>query len=113
MNYVVGDCQLGEDLRLEIPNDVETGDLINKDGYLFNSTGSTINVYSDKYPEYSFRLPPMSGLQYRADNYTYVEIPFSIDFGPYLAMSLSHVFLFGTLLISALLIICKGGAKRG
>lgn len=112
MNHVIGDCSLGEDLRFDIPSNVENGDIIVKDGYLFNATSSTITVYCDSFPQYSFRLPAMSGLEYRSDNYTYTSIPLSVDSGPYLSLNIANVCLFGALLISALLIICRGGAKR-
>lgn len=112
MGYVVGDCSLGQDLRFEIPSNYELGDLIAKDGYLFNSTSSQITVYCDSFPDYSFRLPAMGGLEYRRDNYSYASIPLSVDSGPHLSLSLSHVFLVFGLLICALIIICRGGAKR-
>lgn len=115
MGYVVGDCSLGDDLRFEIPANYEHGDLIEKDGQLFNATSSTIYIYCDEYPEYSFRLSSFSGVEYRtsANNYNYTSMPITIDYGPVLRPALSDVLLFGTLVISALLIICKGGAKRG
>lgn len=112
MGYVVGDCSLGDDLRFEIPANYENGDLIVKDGELFNNTSSTITIYCDNYPDYSFRLSAMSGLQYRTDNYSYVDLPLTVDTGPVLSMALTDVVLFVGILISALLIICKGGAKR-
>lgn len=112
MGYVVGDCSLGQDLRFEIPSNYELGDLIDQDGYLFNTTSGAITIYCKQYPDYSFRLPAMSGLQYRTDNYSYVDLPLTVDDGPYLAMPLMSAILAGTLLISALLVICKGGVKR-
>lgn len=115
MGYVVGDCSLGKDLRFEIPSDYEYGDLIEKDGYLFNSTSGTVYIYCDDYPEYSFRLPSFSGVEYRtaSSNYSYTDLPVSIDSAPVLRPALSDVLIFGILIISALLIICKGGARRG
>lgn len=115
MGYVVGDCSLGQDLRFEVPSNYETGDLIDKDGYLFNCTSSTITIYCEEYPDYSFRLPGFSGLEYRtsANNYSYSELPLLLDSAPVLSPALTDVVLFATLVISALLIICKGGAKRG
>lgn len=112
MGYVIGDCSLGQDLRLEIPSNYEQGDLIVKDGHLFNNTSSAITVYCDAFPNYSFRLPAMSGLEYRTDNYSYSDLSFSVDSGPFLSLSLADVVLFFGILISALLIICKGGSKR-
>lgn len=112
MGYVTGDCSLGEDLIFEIPSDYELGSLINKNGYLFNSTSSTITIYCDDYPDYSFRLSPWSGLSYRQDNYSYVNLPLSIDSGPILFPSASQIILIFGILICALIIICKGGAKR-
>ena len=111
MGYVTGDCSLGNDLLFEIPSNYELGSLINKDGFLFNSTSGTITVYCDDYPEYDFRLPAMSGLTYRQNNYSYVDLPLTIDSGPILFPSASQVVLIFGLLISALIIICKGGAK--
>ncbi len=112
MGYVVGDCSLGQNIRLEIPSNFEHGDLINDDGYLFNSTSSSITVYCEQYPNYSFRLPAWSGLEYRSNNNTYTSIPFSIDSGPYLTPGIPQLLLVAVLIISALIIICKGGAKR-
>lgn len=114
MGYVVGDCSLGNDLRFEIPADYEHGDLIEKDGYLFNATSGTVYIYCDEYPEYSFRLPSFSGVEYRtaSSNYSYTDIPVRIDSAPVLRPALSEVLLFGILVVSALMIICKGGAKR-
>lgn len=112
MGYVTGDCSLGEDLLFEIPSNYELGSLINKDGYLYNSTSGTITIYCDRYPDYDFRLSPMSGLTYRQSNYSYVDLPLSIDSGPILFPSAAHAILIFGLLISALIIICKGGAKR-
>lgn len=113
MNYVTGDCDLGSDLRFIIPNNIEDGDLIVKDGYLFNATSSTVTVYCEELPAYSFRLSPMAGLSYRENNYNYVDIPLSVDSGPFLSLSVANVVLVFGLIISALLIICRGGAKRG
>lgn len=113
MNYVTGDCDLGVDLRFDIPSNIENGDLIVKDGYLFNATSSTITVYCEELPSYSFRLSPMSGLSYRENNYTYVDVPLSVDSGPFLSLSVANVVLVFGMIISALLIICRGGAKRG
>lgn len=112
MGYVVGDCYLGQDLFFEIPSNYEDGDLVVQDGELINTTSSSITIYCDTYPDYSFRLPAMSGLEYRADNYTWSALPLSVDSGPYLSLNAANVFLFGALLISALLIICRGGAKH-
>lgn len=112
MGYVVGDCSLGEDLRFEIPSNYEQGSLIVKDGKLFNSTSGNITIYCDDYPDYSFRLSAMSGLSYRTDNYSYVDLPLTVDTGPVLSLAASQVFLIMGLIISALIIICKGGAKR-
>lgn len=115
MGYVIGDCSLGNDLRFEIPANYEYGDLIDKDGFLFNATSSTIYIYCDDYPAYSFRLTSFSGVEYRtaASNYSYTDLPLKLDRSPVLRPALADVILFGTILISALLIICKGGAKRG
>lgn len=112
MGYVTGDCSLGQDLLFEIPSNYELGSLVNKDGYLFNSTSGTITIYCDAYPDHDFRLPAWSGLTYRQSNYSYVDLPLSIDSGPILFPSVSQVALIFGLLISALIIICKGGAKR-
>ena len=112
MGYVIGDCSLGDDLRLDIPSNYEQGSLIVKDGELFNSTSSQITVYCDQFPEYSFRLSAWSGLSYRQDNYSYSDLPFTVDTGPVLSLAASQVFLIMGLIISALIIICKGGAKR-
>lgn len=112
MSYVVGDCSLGEDLKFDIPSDYVSGDLIDQHGYLFNPTSQTIYIYCSQYPDYSFRLPAMSGLEYRTDSYSYVDLPLSIDYGPVLSMSIPSLLLAGILLICSLLIICKGGAKR-
>lgn len=112
MGYVTGDCSLGDDLRFDIPSNYELGSLINKDGYLFNATSGTITVYCDDYPDYDFRLSAWSGLTYRTSNYSYVDLPLSIDSGPILFPSAAQVVLIFGLLISALIIICKGGAKR-
>lgn len=115
MGYVVGDCSLGNDLRFEIPADYEQGDLIEKDGYLFNATSGTVYIYCEEFPDYSFRLSSFSGVEYRtsSSNYSYSDLPLSIDSVPVLRPALSDVLLFGILVISALLIVCKGGAKRG
>ena len=112
MGYVTGDCSLGQDLLFEIPSNYEIGSLINKDGYLFNATSGTITIYCDSYPDYDFRLSAWSGLTYRKSNYSYTDLPLSIDSGPVLRPSASHLLLVFGLLISALIIICKGGAKR-
>lgn len=114
MGFVQGDCSLGNDLRFEIPADIEQGDLIDKDGYLFNATSGTIYIYCDEYPEYSFRLSSFSGVEYRtnSNNYSYSDMPLKLDSAPVLRPALADVILFAALLISALLIICKGGAKR-
>lgn len=112
MGYVVGDCSLGEDLRFEIPNDVESGDLIVKDGELYNATSGNIVIVCDSYPDHYFLLGSMGGLQYRASGYSYVDCPLTVTSGPVLPPALSDLVLFGALLISALTIICRGGAKR-
>lgn len=112
MNNVTGDCFLGEDLTFVIPNNIEYGDLIVQDGELFNATSSSITVYCDQFPDYSFRVPAFSGLEYRADNYTWSSLPLYVDGGPSLSLSVSNVVLIGVLIISALIIICRGGAKR-
>lgn len=112
MGYVIGDCSLGQDLRFEIPSNYEQGSLIVKDGELFNSTSGNITVYCDGFPDYSFRLSAMSGLSYRAGNGAFVDLPLSVDTGPVLSLAASQVMLIMGLLVSALLIICKGGAKR-
>lgn len=112
MGYVIGDCSLGNDLRFDIPADVDQGDLIVKDGVLFNATSSTIYLYCDDYPSYSFRLTSFSGLEYRTDNYSYTSVPLMVDGVPFVSPRLTDVILFCTLLVCALLIICKGGAKR-
>lgn len=114
MGYVVGDCSLGQDLRFEIPSNYEQGSLIVKDGVLFNSTSSAITIYCEDYPDYSFRLSAWDGLQYRtgSNNYSYVDLPLTVDSGPVLSLNTSHVVLFAAILIAALLIICRGGAKR-
>lgn len=116
MGYVIGDCSLGDDLRFEIPTEYTSGDLIIKDGDLFNATSGTIYLYCDQFPDYQFRLSSFSGLEYRkstSSGYTFTELPFSVDTGPVLLPVLSDVILFATLLISALIVICKGGARRG
>ena len=112
MGYFVGDCSLGQDLRFEVPSDIETGDLIVKDGYIFNSTSSSITVYCDSFPDYSFRVASMSGLEYRSSNYSFTSLPLMVDQGPFLVPALYQVLIVGILLISALLIICRGGARR-
>ena len=115
MGYVIGDCSLGEDLRFEIPSNYEQGALIAKDGFLFNTTSSAITIYCESYPDYNFRLNAWDGLQYRTNTsgtYSYVDLPLSIDTGPVLSLNMSHVSLFSAILIAALLIICRGGAKR-
>lgn len=114
MGYVVGDCSLGQDLRFEIPSNYEQGSLIVKDGQLFNATSGTITIYCEAFPDYSFRLSPWDGLQYRttSGSYSYVDLPLSVDSGPVLSLNSAHVMLFGAILISALMIICRGGAKR-
>lgn len=115
MGYVIGDCSLGQDLRFEIPSNYEEGSLIIKDGYLFNSTSSQITVYCERFPDYSFRIPAWDGLEYRTSSsggYSYVDLPLSVDTGPVLALRSSSMILFAAILISALLIICRGGAKR-
>lgn len=112
MGYFIGDCSLGQDLRFEVPSDIEMGDLIVKDGYIFNNTSGSIIVYCDSFPDYSFRLGAMSGLEYRTANYSYTSVPLKVDSGPYLVPALYQVFIFGIVLISALIIICRGGAKR-
>lgn len=113
MGYVTGDCSLGQNLYFEVPSNYELGSLVNKDGYLFNSTSGSITIYCDRYPDYDFRLSPMSGLSYRQNNYSYVDLPLSIDSGPILFPTAAQTILIFGLLISALIIICKGGAKRG
>ena len=115
MGYVIGDCSLGQDLRFEIPSNYEQGSLVIKDGNLFNSTSSTITIYCEQFPDYSFRLNAWSGLEYRQSSgagYTYVDLPLSVDTGPVLSLRSSSVILFAAILISALIIICRGGAKR-
>lgn len=115
MGYVVGDCSLGQDLRFEIPSNYEEGSLIIRDGVLFNSTSGAITVYCESFPDYTFRLPAWSGLEYRTSStggYSYVDLPLSVDTGPVLSLRSSSVILFAAILISALLIICRGGAKR-
>lgn len=115
MGYVVGDCSLGQDLRFEIPSNYEQGSLIIKDGVLFNSTSSAITIYCERFPDYSFRLNAWSGLEYRSNStvgYSYVDLPLSVDTGPVLSLRSSSVILFAAILISALIIICRGGAKR-
>lgn len=115
MGYVVGDCSLGQDLRFEIPSNYEYGSLIVKDGELFNATTGNITLYCESFPDYSFRLSAWDGLQYRTSSsagYSYVDLPLTVDSGPVLSLRAADVFLIGALLISALLIICKGGAKR-
>lgn len=115
MGYVVGDCSLGQDLRFEIPSNYEQGSLIVRDGVLYNSTSGSITIYCDSFPDYSFRVPAMSGLEYRTSSgagYTYNSLPLTVDSGPVLSLRAADVCLIGALLISALLIICKGGAKR-
>lgn len=115
MGYVVGDCSLGQDLRFEIPSNYEQGSLIVRDGYLFNSTSSTITIYCESFPNYSFRLNAWSGLEYRENSvggYSYVSVPLLVDSGPVLSLRSSSVILFAAILISVLIIICKGGAKR-
>ena len=115
MGYVIGDCSLGQDLRFEIPSNYEQGSLIIKDGQLFNSTSSAITIYCERFPEYSFRLQAMDGLEYRTSSsagYTYVDLPLTVDTGPVLALRSGNVVLFAAILISALIIICRGGAKR-
>lgn len=112
MGYVTGDCSLGQDLLFEIPSNYELGSLVNKNGQLFNSTSGTVTIYCDSYPDYDFRLSAWSGLSYRRDNYSYVDLPLTIDSGPILFPSAPQLLLIFGLLISALLIICKGGAKR-
>lgn len=112
MGYFTGDCSLGSDLRFEVPSDIEMGDLIVKDGYIFNNTSGSITVYCDSFPDYSFRVAAMSGLEYRTSNYSYTSLPLTIDDGPFLVPALYQVLIFGIVLISALMIICRGGAKR-
>lgn len=115
MGYVVGDCSLGYDLRFEIPSNYEQGSLIVKDGVLFNSTSSAITIYCEDYPDYTFRLSAWSGLEYRAgssSSYSYVDLPLTVDTGPVLSLAAADVLLFAAVLISALIIICRGGAKR-
>lgn len=115
MGYVIGDCALGEDLRFEIPSNYEQGSLTVRDGVLFNATSGSITVYCDSFPQYSFRVPAMSGLEYRTSSgagYTYNSLPLTVDTGPVLALRAADICLIGALLISALLIICRGGAKR-
>ena len=112
MGYVTGDCSLGENLIFEIPSNYESGSLVNRDGYLFNATTGSITIYCDEYPDHSFRLSAWSGLQYRFGNQTWSDLPLSIDSGPILFPSAAQVVLIFGLLISALIIICKGGAKR-
>lgn len=115
MGYVVGDCSLGQDLRFEIPSNYEQGSLIIKDGVLFNSTSGSITIYCERFPDYSFRLNAWSGLEYRsssAGGYSYVDLPLKVDTGPVLSLRSSSVILFAAILISALIIICRGGAKR-
>lgn len=115
MGYVVGDCSLGQDLRFEIPSNYEQGSLIIRDGQLFNSTSSAITIYCESFPDYSFRLPAWDGLEYRTSStggYSYVDLPLTVDTGPVLSLRSSSVILFAAILISSLLIICRGGAKR-
>ena len=115
MGYVVGDCSLGQDLRFEIPSNYEQGSLIIKDGVLFNATSSAITIYCDNFPDYSFRLNAWSGLEYRqatGAGYSYAALPLSVDTGPVLTLRSSTMILFAAILISALIIICRGGAKR-
>lgn len=114
MGYVVGDCSLGQDLRFEIPSNYEEGSLVIKDGVLFNSTSGAITIYCESFPDYSFRLPAWSGLEYRisSSNYSYSDLPLTVDTGPVLSLRSSSVILFAAILISALIIICRGGAKR-
>ena len=115
MGYVVGDCSLGQDLRFEIPSNYEQGSLIIRDGQLFNSTSAAITIYCEQFPDYSFRLPAWDGLEYRSSSaagYSYVDLPLTVDTGPVLSLRSSSVILFAAILISALLIICRGGAKR-
>lgn len=114
MGYVIGDCSLGQDLRFEIPSNYEQGSLIVKDGQLFNSTSGTITIYCESYPDYSFRLSPWDGLQYRtsSSNYSYTDLPLTVDTGPVLSLAPAQVMLLGAILLSALMIICRGGAKR-
>lgn len=115
MGYVVGDCTLGYDLRFEIPSNYEQGSLVVRDGLLFNTTSSAITVYCEEYPDYSFRLPAWDGLEYRTSStsgYSYVDLPLTVNTGPVLSLRSANVLLFAAVLISALIIICKGGAKR-
>jgi len=115
MGYVVGDCSLGYDLRFEIPSNYEQGSLVIRDGLLFNTTSSAITVYCEEYPDYSFRLPAWDGLEYRTSStggYSYVDLPLTVNTGPVLSLRSANVLLFAAVLISALIIICKGGAKR-
>ena len=115
MGYVVGDCSLGQDLRFEIPSNYEQGSLVIRDGKLFNSTSGTITIYCESFPDYSFRLSAWSGLEYRTSSsggYSYVDLPLTVDTGPVLSLCSANVILFAAILISALIIICRGGAKR-
>lgn len=115
MGYVVGDCSLGYDLKFEIPSNYEQGSLIIRDGKLFNATSSTITIYCEQYPDYTFRLNAWSGLEYRQSSgagYSYVALPLTVEVGPVLSLRSSSVILFAAILISALIIICRGGAKR-
>lgn len=115
MGYVIGDCSLGQDLRFEIPSNYEQGSLIVKDGVLFNSTSSTITIYCESFPDYSFRLSAWDGLQYRTSSgssYSYVDLPLKVDTGPVLSLAMADVILFIGILLAALIIICRGGAKR-
>lgn len=115
MGYVIGDCTLGYDLRFEIPSNYEQGSLVIRDGLLFNTTSSAITVYCEEYPDYSFRLPAWDGLEYRTSStggYSYVDLPLTVNTGPVLSLRSANVLLFAAVLISALIIICKGGAKR-
>lgn len=115
MGYVIGDCSLGQDLRFEIPSNYEQGSLIIKNGQLFNSTSGTITIYCERFPDYSFRLPSWDGLEYRTSSttgYSYVDLPLTVDTGPVLSLRSGNVLLFAAILISALIIICRGGAKR-
>lgn len=111
--YVTGDSSLGVDVKFLVPSDVPHGALIVRNGKLFNTTSETIYLYSEAYPTYSFRLPPMSGLEYRRDTYSYSALPLSVEQND---LSL-HPSIFSTilcigLLVISVIIICRGGSRR-
>lgn len=64
--YFVCDCALGNSVRFWIPADFAVGSIALNNGVLVNMTNSTIYLYCEQYPSYTFMASRFSGFQYRA-----------------------------------------------